>query len=124
MMAKRMNINRRTFLRGAGGVALSLPIPRIVWRSDPRVAKCPGGSWRCMWGTDSPWHGDWSWYPKLVDGQMRFGKSMEAFNPLAKHVTIVKGLEHPHCVSAGGHSTADSFLTGSNPLRNGEKPVV
>jgi hypothetical protein len=53
---------------------------------------------------------------------MRFGKSMEAFNPLAKHVTIVKGLEHPHCVSAGGHSTADSFLTGSNPAATVKSP--
>ena len=33
-MAKRMNINRRTFLRGAGGVALSLPILDCM-ASDP-----------------------------------------------------------------------------------------
>jgi hypothetical protein len=113
MMAKRMNINRRTFLRGAGGVALSLPILDCM-ASNP-ASEMPKRLLALYVGHGFALHGDWSWYPKLVDGQMRFGKSMEAFNPLAKHVTIVKGLEHPHCVSAGGHSTADSFLTGSNP---------
>jgi hypothetical protein len=45
---------------------------------------------------------------------MQFSKSMAAFNPLAKRITVVKGLEHPGCVSAGGHQTGDSFLTGSH----------
>ena len=120
MMAKRMNINRRTFLRGAGGVALSLPI--LDCMASDRASEMPKRLLALYVGHGFALHGDWSWYPKLVDGQMRFGKSMEAFNPLAKHVTIVKGLEHPHCVSAGGHSTADSFLTGSNPAAAVKSP--
>ena len=122
MMAKRMNINRRTFLRGAGGVALSLPILDCM-ASDP-ASEMPKRLLALYVGHGFALHGDWSWYPKLVDGQMQFGKSMEAFNPLAKHVTIVKGLEHPHCVSAGGHSTADSFLTGSNPAAAVKSPSL
>ena len=121
-MAKRMNINRRTFLRGAGGVALSLPILDCM-ASDP-ASEMPKRLLALYVGHGFALHGDWSWYPKLVDGQMQFGKSMEAFNPLAKHVTIVKGLEHPHCVSAGGHSTADSFLTGSNPAAAVKSPSL
>jgi hypothetical protein len=117
-----MNINRRTFLRGAGGVALSLPILDCM-ASDP-ASEMPKRLLALYVGHGFALHGDWSWYPKLVDGQMQFGKSMEAFNPLAKHVTIVKGLEHPHCVSAGGHSTADSFLTGSNPAAAVKSPSL
>ena len=122
MMAKRMNINRRTFLRGAGGVALSLPVLDCM-ASDP-ASEMPKRLLALYVGHGFALRGDWSWYPKVVDGQMRFGKSMEAFNPLAKHVTIVKGLEHPHCVSAGGHSTADSFLTGSNPAAAVKSPSL
>ena len=121
-MAKRMNINRRTFLRGAGGVALSLPVLDCM-ASDP-ASEMPKRLLALYVGHGFALRGDWSWYPKVVDGQMRFGKSMEAFNPLAKHVTIVKGLEHPHCVSAGGHSTADSFLTGSNPAAAVKSPSL
>ena len=69
-------------------------------------------------------NGDWSWYPTLVDGQLRFGKSMDVFNPLNKRVSVMQGLEHPLCVSAGGHSTADSFLTGSNPAAAVKSPSL
>ena len=69
-------------------------------------------------------NGDWSWYPTLVDGQLRFGKSMDAFNPLNRRVSVMQGLEHPLCVSAGGHSTADSFLTGSNPAAAVKSPSL
>jgi hypothetical protein len=55
---------------------------------------------------------------------MHFGKSMESFNPLANRITVVQGLEHPQCVSAGGHSTADSFLTGSNPAAAVKSPSL
>ena len=89
MKAKRMQIQRRTFLRGAGGVALSLPILDCM-ASGPE-SEMPKRFLALYVGHGFALHGDWSWYPKLVDGQMRFGKSMEAFNPLAKHVTIVKG---------------------------------
>ena len=89
MMAKRMNINRRTFLRGAGGVALSLPILDCM-ASDP-ASEMPKRLLALYVGHGFALRGDWGWHPKLVDGQMQFGKSMEAFNPLAKHVVIVKG---------------------------------
>ena len=122
MMANRMDINRRTFLRGTGGVALSLPI--LDCMASDRASEMPKRLLALYVGHGFALRGDWSWYPTVVDGQMRFGKSMEAFNPLAKHVTIVKGLEHPHCVSAGGHSTADSFLTGSNPSAKVKSPSL
>ncbi len=122
MMAKRMNINRRTFLRGAGGVALSLPILDCM-ASDP-ASEMPKRLLALYVGHGFALHGDWSWYPTLVEGQLRFGKSMESFTPLAKRITVMQGLEHPQCVSAGGHSTADSFLTGSHPAAALKSPSL
>jgi len=108
-----MNINRRTFLRGAGGAALSLPL--LECSASDAESETPKRFLALYVGHGFALQGDWKWYPTLVDDQMQFGKSMAAFNPLAKHITVLQGLEHPQCVSAGGHSTADSFLTGSNP---------
>jgi hypothetical protein len=122
MMAKRMNINRRTFLRGAGGVSLSLPILDCM-ASDP-ASEIPKRLLALYVGHGFALHGDWSWYPTLVEGQLRFGKSMESFTPLAKRITVMQGLEHPQCVSAGGHSTADSFLTGSHPAAAVKSPSL
>jgi hypothetical protein len=112
-MANNMNINRRTFLRGAGGVALSLPL--LECSASDAESETPKRFLALYVGHGFALQGDWNWYPTLVDDQMQFGKSMAAFNPLAEHITVLQGLEHPQCVSAGGHSTADSFLTGSNP---------
>jgi hypothetical protein len=122
MIARRTNIDRRTFLRGAGGVALSLPFLDCM-ASDPRM-ETPRRLLALYVGHGFALHGDWRWYPTLVEGQMRFGKSMEAFTPLAKRITVVQGLEHLQCVSAGGHSTADSFLTGSNPAATVKSPSL
>jgi hypothetical protein len=122
MMAERMNLNRRTFLRGAGGVALSLPLLECM--ASDAESEMPKRLLALYVGHGFALHGDWGWYPTLVEGQMHFGKSMEVFNPLARRITVVQGLEHPQCVSAGGHSTADSFLTGSNPAAAVKSPSL
>ena len=121
-MAKRTNVDRRTFLRGAGGAALSLPLLECM--ASDAGSDIPKRLLALYVGHGFALHGDWGWYPKLVDGQMQFGKSMTAFNPLAKRITVLQGLEHPQCVSAGGHSTADSFLTGSNPAAAAKSPSL
>jgi hypothetical protein len=121
-MAKRMQIHRRTFLRGAGGVALSLPLLECMAKEVE--FEMPKRFLALYVGHGFALHGDWRWYPTLVEGQLRFGKSMEAFAPLAKRITVVQGMEHPQCVTAGGHSTADSFLTGSNPAAAVKSPSL
>ena len=121
-MAKIMKIQRRTFLRGAGGVALSLPLLECM--ANNAESEIPKRFLALYVGHGFALHGEWRWYPTLVEGQMQFGKSIEAFSPLAKRMTFVQGLEHPQCVSAGGHSTADSFLTGSNPAAAVKSPSL
>lgn len=58
---------------------------------------------------------DWSWYPRVIDDRMVFGKSTAAYQPLADDISVFYGLDHPQVVAINGHSSADSFLTGSNP---------
>ena len=121
-MAKRKQIHRRTFLRGGGGVALSLPLLECM--ADDANFEVPKRFLGLYVGHGFALNGEWSWYPTVMDDRMLFGKSMEAFIPLAKRLTFVRGLEHPQCVSAGGHSTADSFLTGSNPAATVKSPSL
>ena len=119
-MAKRTKIDRRTFLRGAGGVALSLPLLECMAAGvEPEVPKRFLGLYI---GHGFSLGGEWSFYPTVVDGEMRFSKSMAAFNPLADRITVLRGLEHPGCISAGGHQTGDSFLTGSHVNRAAKSP--
>ena len=115
-----MKINRRTFLHGAGGISLSLPL--LECEAEDRDEDMPKRLLALYVGHGFALQGDWSWYPTSVDGQLQFGKSMAAFNPLNQSVTVLRGLEHPQCISAGGHSTADSFLTGSNPSATVKSP--
>ena len=115
-----MKINRRTFLRGAGGISLSLPL--LECAAEDRDKDMPKRLLALYVGHGFALQGDWSWYPTAVDGQLQFGKSMAALNPLNRRITVLRGLEHPQCISAGGHSTADCFLTGSNPSATVKSP--
>jgi hypothetical protein len=56
--------------------------------------------------------GDWNFYPEVVDGKMKFGKSMRGFNDLVNETTVLHGLDHPACVLSDGHTSAGPFLTG------------
>ena len=119
-MSNNTMIDRRTFLRGTGGLALSLPLLECM-----AVGAAPAAPKRCLSlyiGHGFSLGGEWSWYPTVVDGEMRFSKSMAAFNPLADRITVLRGLEHPGCISAGGHQTGDSFLTGSHVNRAAKSP--
>lgn len=118
----RHQIDRRTFLRGSG-VALSLPLLECMpgIGADNKPVDTPkrffalyvGHGFAITLDDDHPAR-DWSWYPRVVDGKMKFGKSMAGFNQFADQTTVLHGLEHPRVIRSNGHGTADSFLTGSN----------
>ena len=122
-MRNNTMIDRRAFLRGTGGVALSLPLLEcMAVGAAPAVPVVPKRCLSLYVGHGFSLGGEWSWYPTVVDGEMQFSKSMAAFNPLADRITVLRGLEHPACVSAGGHNTGDSFLTGSHPNATVKSP--
>ena len=114
-------LSRRHFLYGTG---VSMLLPRLEsFGQEAAAAATPpkrflglyvGHGFAITLKDDHPAR-DWSWYPRLIDGEMRFGKSMAAMQPLANQLSVFHGLEHPQVVATNGHSSADSFLTGSNP---------
>ena len=69
---------------------------------------------------------DLSWYPRVVDDKLKFGNSMAAMQPFADKgkVSVFRGLDHPQVMNINGHSSADSFLTGSNPEGTTGNPSI
>ena len=121
-MNTKTELNRRNFLRGVG-VTLALPWMESLQAAAPKakdsappkrfLALYVGHGFAITLAEDHPAR-DWSWYPRVVDGKMKFGKSMAGFNEFTDQTTVVYGLEHPRVIRSNGHGTADSFLTGSN----------
>ena len=120
-MNTKTELNRRNFLRGAG-VALALPWMESLQAAVQKAAAAPpkrflavyvGHGFAITLADDHPAR-DWSWYPRVADGKMKFGKSMTGFNEFNDQTTVLFGLEHPRVIRSNGHGTADSFLTGSN----------
>lgn len=113
--------SRRQFLFGTGA-AMLLPRLESLAANEPEQASVPKrllalyvGHGLAITRDDSHPARDWSWYPRLVDGKMQFGKTTAAYQPLVDDISIFYGLDHPQVVASNGHSSADSFLTGSNP---------
>ena len=107
-------MKRRTFLRGAGGVALSLPLLECMarGRTPGQDVDTPKRFLGVYIGHGVSIAGDWNFYPQVVDGKMKFSQSMRGFNDLSNETTVLYGLDHPACVLADGHTTAGPFLTG------------
>ena len=120
-MKSDSSLNRRHFLSGAG---VSMLLPQLESLSaaagaetiPPKrfLALYVGHGFAITLKDDHPAR-DWSWYPRVVDGKLKFGTSMAAMQPFADQISVFHGLEHPQVVKTNGHSSADSFLTGSNP---------
>lgn len=122
--------NRRQFLYGTG-VAMLLPqleslaaTPREAKSVPKRLLALYVGHGLAITRQDDHPARDWSWYPRLIDGSMVFGKSTACYQPLADDISIFYGLDHPQVVASNGHSSADSFLTGSNPQGSVIHPSV
>ncbi|MDB2499762.1 DUF1552 domain-containing protein [bacterium] len=123
MKPKSWHMNRRTFLRSATGVAMSLPFldcmrgtatcaaaskelpKRLCSIFFPYGASVPG---------DDHDDRDWGWFPVIEGDSFRYTKVMEAFNPLREHISVIGGLSHPTGRGIGGHDTGDIFLTGAS----------
>lgn len=122
MTKKPWQINRRTFLRSATGVALGLPFldcmrgdafasnnvnlpKRLCTIYFPYGASVPG---------DEHEDRDWGWFPIREKNSFRYTKVMESMNPLRDHVSVLGGLSHPTGRKIGGHDTGDIFLTGAS----------
>ena len=97
-----MNINRRTLLRGTGGLTMSLPWLEIFADNKkthqspklPRMAFlfAPNGV------------NEHNWDPKMVDGQMELSPILQPLEKLKDEVDVFKNLYHQGSIQPGGTS--------------------
>lgn len=121
-MTRTLRLDRRAFLRGAGGMALALPVleamgTEVTEQTPRRFCALYTANGMSLPGAE---HGisDWSWFPTAeVNGQFVFGKSTEPFEPFRNQVSFLGGLYHPSGLKADPHVCSDMWLTGA-PLHN------
>jgi hypothetical protein len=126
-------LNRRQFLYGAG---VSMLLPKLESFGASTIAKPASppkrflalyvGHGFAVTPNDEHINSDLSWYPKVIQSKLKFGPSMVAMQPFADKgkVSVFRGLDHPQIASINGQSSADSFLTGSNPEGTTGSPSI
>ena len=123
MAKKSWHLDRREFLRGSG-LALGLPLLESMGWARPRAQEqlprrmvasyIAYGGYEPR-GEDGQHH-DWSWWPCAEPGPLRFNASSAAFEPLAPHLSYLRGLDHAGGYGMGGHSSGDSVEDGSGTI--------
>lgn len=122
MRTKLSSLDRRKFLRGAGGFALALPAfetfsgiagAAAATQNRKRFASfyLPDGV--PMPKKEDPAFQDWSWFPHGEGKDFKLTKVLEPLEPLRDDLTVISGLSHPAARNIHGHSNADQFLTGA-----------
>ena len=125
---KKLNIQRRTFLRGLG-TALALPVmesalPRSLW-----AAAAPTKSPLRMAflfvpnGAHMP-----AWTPTVEGADFALPATLEPLAPFRDQLLVLSGLAHdtgfPHGDGAGDHArSAATFLTGVHPEKTDGKGI-
>jgi len=120
MTRQSWHLDRRTFLRGGGGVALALPFLNAMEWAAPAAA-LPRRMVVCYiaYGAYMPkaakgqQHHPWNWWPCPEPGPLTFNESSQPFAPLKEHVSYLRGLDHAGGHALGGHSSGDVFATGA-----------
>jgi hypothetical protein len=121
-VANALQLDRRAFLFGVGGVSLALPVLDAMGADVAAQAPRRFCAVYTANGMALPEkkHGidEWSWFPTATDGNgFVFGKSTEPLAPFRKHVSFLGGLHHPSGPKADPHVCSDMWLTGA-PLHN------
>jgi hypothetical protein len=117
-----MQLDRRAFLRGAGGVALALPVldamgAEVTDQIPRRFCALYTANGMSLPKTENGID-DWSWFPSVgTGGEFVFGKSTEPLTPFRKQLSFMGGLLHPNGPKADPHICSDMWLTGA-PLHN------
>jgi uncharacterized protein DUF1552 len=126
-MSTPLQLNRRAFLRGLGGMTLALPVldamgTEVAHQIPRRFCALYTANGMSLPRTE---HGlaQWSWFPTAEhNGEFIFGKSTEPLSPFRKNLSFMGGLYHPNGPKSDPHVCSDMWLTGA-PLHN-PKPGV
>ena len=128
MKTTSSTIDRRKFLRGAAGFALSLPsFETFAGLANPakqankkRFASFYMPDGVPMPRKDDPAFQTWSWFPHGQGKDFKLTKCLQTLEPLRNEMTVLSGLSHPAVRSVHGHSNADQFLTGADTGGSGD----
>ena len=121
-MNRSLQLDRRAFLKGIGGVALALPVldamgAEVTGQIPRRFCAIYTANGMSLPKAEHSLP-DWSWFPATGDGgDFAFGKSTEPFAPFRKKLSFLGGLYHPNGPKADPHVCSDMWLTGA-PLQN------
>ena len=121
-MTRSLQIDRRAFLTGLGGVALALPVlnamgAEVAGQVPRRFCAIYTANGMSLPKTEHQLN-EWSWFPTVGSGTgFTFGKSTEPLAPFRKHLSFMGGLYHPNGPKADPHVCSDMWLTGA-PLQN------
>ena len=117
---KSWHLDRRTILRGAGGLALGLPFLESMQGQAstadelalPKRVACfffPNGV--ALPPANSEFHSDWHWFPQGTGVDYKLNKSTQSFERHRSKMTILSGLSHPSGRHMAGHGVSDVYLT-------------
>src|SRR5262245_16359896 len=112
-------LDRRTFLRGAG-MALALPWLEAMTRADAPASKpkrfCAFffGNGVALPSRNRADLQEWHWFPHTDGPDYALNRSLEPLEPHRQDMTIFGGLSHPTSRMLVGHNTVDVWLTGAD----------
>lgn len=121
-MRPSLQIDRRSFLRGIGGVTLALPVldvmgAEVTDQLPRRFCALYTANGMSLPRSENSIN-EWSWFPSAENnGEFVFGKSTEPLAPFRKQLSFMGGLHHPSGPKADPHTCSDMWLTGA-PLHN------
>jgi len=122
MARKSWQLDRRTFLKGAGA-SLALPWLECMTTVNAMPAAAVALPKRLCavyipFGVSLPKadsdFGKWSWFPTGEGKDFKFGESLNCLDPMRDKLTVIGGLSHPNGRKMGGHDTGDTFLTAAH----------
>lgn len=126
MAVKSWQLQRRTFLRGAG-LSLALPFMNAmaVHGEQQALSELPKRAAFVFFPNgmslppeNNPQHEDWFWFPKGSGKNYEFRTSQAPLNPLRKDISVVSGLSHPKNRNSGdAHVNPTGFLTSKEMIK-------
>jgi hypothetical protein len=121
-LRRSIQLDRRAFLKGLGGVTLALPVLDAMGAEVTDQAPRRFCALYTANGMSLPKqeHGidEWSWFPRKGSGtDFEFGSSTEPLKAFRKKISFMGGMMHPNGPKADPHICSDMWLTGA-PLHN------
>jgi len=121
-MDRVIQLDRRAFLKGLGGVALALPVldamgAEVTNKIPQRFCALYTANGMSLPRSENAID-NWSWFPTVGSGaEFVFGTSTEPLAPFRKKLSFMGGMLHPNGPKADPHICSDMWLTGA-PLHN------